>query len=164
MASLIGAVANTVKYVVGLFVKCLSPPGQKLNHNEGSEFNSVNSVNSYQSPHPENYTYPPSNQINHSSSQQVHSTQHSISYAAATASPYQAQEFGPTAQLSVNSFPQKPLTKSIVGPTAAELESFPLALSKLWDLDRNRLVPGEDFVLNLQGYTRVHQQGICQFY
>ena len=34
-------------------------------------------------------------------------------------------------------------------PSPEELEDVTLACAKLWDLDRNRLTPGEDFQLNI---------------
>jgi poly(U)-specific endoribonuclease len=36
-------------------------------------------------------------------------------------------------------------------PSAAELENISLAAQRLWDLDHNRLIPGTDFELDLQG-------------
>lgn len=38
-----------------------------------------------------------------------------------------------------------------ITPSQAELQDLSLACSKLWDLDRNRLLPGLDYEINLQG-------------
>lgn len=46
-----------------------------------------------------------------------------------------------------------------VDPTAAEVYSLPLACSKLWDLDVNRLVPDRDYVLDLQSGKNMYDSG-----
>jgi hypothetical protein len=47
----------------------------------------------------------------------------------------------------------------VVTPTEAELADVSLACMKLWDLDSNRLVPGTDYVLNLQQGKNFHEEG-----
>merc|ERR1712039_18867 len=42
-------------------------------------------------------------------------------------------------------------------PTEAELSSISEAAKKLWDLDENRLTPGEHYAINLQGHKKVYQ-------
>jgi hypothetical protein len=37
-----------------------------------------------------------------------------------------------------------------VDPTSQELNNISLACSRLWELDENRLTPGQDYRLNLQ--------------
>ena len=44
-------------------------------------------------------------------------------------------------------------------PTDEELKHIDLAAAKLWDLDVNRLSPGEDYVINPQRATRVGALG-----
>lgn len=43
-----------------------------------------------------------------------------------------------------------------VEPTAEELGSLSLACARLWDLDTNRLVPGKDYVIDLQMGKRIY--------
>lgn len=42
------------------------------------------------------------------------------------------------------------MTCAEVEPTPAELESISDACAKLWELDENRLEPGQDYLMNLQ--------------
>ncbi|KAJ1546457.1 hypothetical protein HK405_007089, partial [Cladochytrium tenue] len=54
--------------------------------------------------------------------------------------------------------PRKPAVHShasVPDPTPAELANLSVALERLWDLDANRLVPTQDFELNLQDRTFV---------
>jgi poly(U)-specific endoribonuclease len=46
-----------------------------------------------------------------------------------------------------------------VSPTGEELGSLSLACHRLWDLDVNRLVPGRDYIINLQQGKNLHQAG-----
>ena len=44
-------------------------------------------------------------------------------------------------------------------PTAEELASLSLACDRLWRLDANRLTPGADYAIDLQGRARVFEEG-----
>ena len=45
-------------------------------------------------------------------------------------------------------------------PTAAELADLALACDRLWALDANRLTPGADYELDLQGRARAWESGV----
>ncbi|KXZ46905.1 hypothetical protein GPECTOR_39g399 [Gonium pectorale] len=44
-------------------------------------------------------------------------------------------------------------------PTSEELDSLVLAAQKLWELDENRLTPGEDYAINIQQGKSMWQRG-----
>jgi hypothetical protein len=46
-----------------------------------------------------------------------------------------------------------------INPTPEELSDISLACSRLWDLDTNRLVPGQDYAINLQSGKNFHEEG-----
>jgi small nuclear ribonucleoprotein (snRNP)-like protein len=46
-----------------------------------------------------------------------------------------------------------------VEPTEEELESLTKACNRMWDLDLNRLYPGKDYILNVQGGKKMYNQG-----
>lgn len=45
-----------------------------------------------------------------------------------------------------------------VVPTAEEMQDISLAANKLWELDTNRLIPGTDYVLNLQKGKKMYDK------
>ena len=51
------------------------------------------------------------------------------------------------------------MTVTSVVPSETELQSIELACTKLWELDRNRLVPGVDYEINLQRSTKPYRRG-----
>lgn len=46
-----------------------------------------------------------------------------------------------------------------VEPTATELENLSDAANRLWDLDMNRLVPQQDYVINVQQGKKIYNEG-----
>lgn len=46
-----------------------------------------------------------------------------------------------------------------VEPSAGELEDLSVATTRLWELDVNRLVPGQDYIINVQGGKKIYNEG-----
>lgn len=46
-----------------------------------------------------------------------------------------------------------------IEPTASELGDLSLAANRLWELDFNRLLPQEDYVINVQRGKKIYHEG-----
>ena len=46
-----------------------------------------------------------------------------------------------------------------IEPTASELSDLSLAANRLWELDFNRLLPQEDYVINVQQGKKIYHEG-----